>query len=125
MLKKTLTLLLLPLLLGGCAATITNLTPKQQIRNPDNLYQVELAFSSHQQALRWDSIKPQIVVGQEYYPMRLTRLMTNRWEGMIPVPPGTTLLQYHYKVDYLVNKFGPPQPDSARSPEYTLRILDQ
>lgn len=124
MLKKTLTLFLLPLLLGGCAATITNLTPKQQVRNADNLYMVEAAFHCRQQAMRWDSIKPQIVVGQNTYPMRPTLMMTNRWEGLIPVPPGTSLIQYHYKFDYLVNVFGPPEPDSARSQEYTLRILD-
>ena len=126
MLKKMLLLALAPLLLGGCAATLTNLTPKQQIRTADNLYRVEVAMDSRQQAMRWESIKPQVVVGQEMYPMRPTPLMTNRWEGMIPVPAGTSIIQYRYKVEFLVNTFGgPPQPDSASSQEYTLRIVDQ
>jgi hypothetical protein len=125
MLKKTLILLLLPLLFAGCAATLTNLTPKQQTRNPENLYPVEVALSSRQQALKWDSIKPQIVVGNDFYPMRATPLMTNRWEGMIPVPAGTSIVRYRYKFDYHVNHFGGPLPDSAMSPEYTLRIQEQ
>jgi hypothetical protein len=125
MFKKLLPLLFVPLLLGGCTATITNLTPKQQIRNANNLYPVEVALSSRQQTMRWNSIKPQIVVGSEFYPMRPTPLMTNRWEGLVPVPAGTRSVQYHYKLDYLENAFGPPKPSSASSPEYLLRILDQ
>lgn len=126
MLKRILTLSLLPLLLGGCTAVMTNLTPKQQFRTADNLYRVEVALASRQQALRWESVKPKIIVGHEMYDMRPTPLMTNRWEGMIPVPAGTSAIQYRYKFEYLVNTFGgPPQPDSASSQEYTLRILDQ
>ncbi len=109
--------------MGGCAATFTNLTPKQQFANSNNLYQVEVAFNSRQQSLRWDSIKPQIVVGSQSYPMRPTAMMSNRWEGLIPVPPGTSMVHYQYKFDYLNNAFGPPQPDSARSREYTLQIV--
>ena len=125
MLKKILPLLVLPLLMGGCAATLTNLTPQQQIRNSNNLYPVEVALASHQQTMRWDSIRPQIVVGSEVYPMRQTPLMTNRWEGLIPVPAGTSSVRFHYKFDFLANAFGPPQPDSAVSQEYSLRIIDQ
>src|SRR5262249_7320593 len=83
MLKKFLTASLLPLLVcaSGCTALMTNLTPQVQERNPNNLYPVEVALQSRQQTLRWESIKPQIVVGTEFYPMRPTLLMTNRWEG--------------------------------------------
>jgi hypothetical protein len=126
MLKK-----LLPLsfaaLLAGCSTpcTITNLTPLQQVRNTNNLYTVEASIASRQQTLRWRSIRPQIVVGTEYYPMRPTPMMTNRWEGLLPVPAGTTLTHYQYKFDFDYNAFGKPRPDSATSREYTLRILEQ
>jgi hypothetical protein len=125
MLKKILPLLVLPFLLGGCAATFTNLTPKQQVAKPDNLYPVEVAFISREQTLRWDSIKPQIMANGEFYPMRPTPLMTNRWEGLIPAPAGTSIIRYRYKFDYQKNAFGPAQPDNALSPEYTLKILNQ
>jgi hypothetical protein len=125
MAKKFLPLLLLPLLFCGCAATLTNLTPQQQVRNESNLYPVEVAFASTQQSLRWESIRPQIVVGNDVHPMRPTPLMTNRWEGLIPVPRGVNSVRYHYKFDFLNNAFGPPEPNSASSREYTLTILDQ
>ena len=125
MLKRFLPVLILPLLLAGCATTFTNLTPRQQPRNTNNLYQVEVALNTRQASLLWDTIKPQIVVGDNAYPMRPTALLTNRWEGLVPVPSSTSLIHYHYKFDYQDRAFGHPQPDSASSPEYSLRILDQ
>ncbi len=124
MLKRFLPILFAPLLLAGCTSTFTNLTPVHQTRNANNLYPVEVAMVSRQQTLRWDSIKPQILVGNEAYPMRPTTLMTNRWEGLIPVPAGTSLVHYRYKFDFDYNAFGQPKPDSALSPEYTLQIRE-
>src|SRR5438132_11799552 len=93
-------LLVMPLLLAGCTATFTNLTPQRQSRNPNNLYPVEVALNSRQQTMRWESIRPQIVVGEKFFPMRPTLLMTNRWEGLVPVPVGTNITHYRYKFDY-------------------------
>ncbi len=124
MLKKFLPLLLLPLVLAGCATTFTNLTPLQQPRNQNNLYPLEVALDTRQQSLRWESIRPQIMVGNDFYPMRTTRMMTNRWEGLIPVPAGTSLVHYRYKFDFDYNALGKPKQDSALSPEYTLHIVN-
>jgi hypothetical protein len=125
MMKKFLPLLAAPLLLAGCNATFTNLTPHQQTRSTNNLYRVEVALASRQQSLRWDSIQPKIVVGTDSYPMRVTPLMTNRFEGLVPVPATSSLIRYHYKFDFNYNAMGGPQPDSAVSPEYTLKVLEQ
>lgn len=113
------------LLLGaGCTATFTNLSSLHQERNGNNLYPVEVALNSRQQTMMWGTIKPQILVGNDFYPMRATPLMTNRWEGLVPVPVGTNLVHYRYKFDYNYNAMGAPRSDSALSPEYTLRILE-
>jgi hypothetical protein len=113
------------LLLAGCQATLTNLTPKEQFRNDNNLYTVEVALSSPQQSMRWESIHPQILIGADFYEMHPTPLMTNRWEGLVPVAQGTNLVHYRYKFDYKYNAVGKqPQSDSAMSQEFTLRILD-
>ena len=125
MLKRFLPLLLLPMLAGCASTTFTNLTPQQQVRNPDNQYPVEVALNSRQQTLRWDTIRPQIMVGNAYYPMRKTLLMKNRWEGFVPVPAGTNVVHYRYKFDFEYNAFGSPRTDSALSPEYTLRVLEK
>ena len=125
MLKRAISLLFAPLLLAGCTSTFTNLTPLQQSRNANNLYPVEVAMTSRQQTLRWDTIKPQLVVGNDVYPMRPTALMTNRWEGLVPVPPGTSLVHYRYKFDFDYSAMGHPKSDSALSPEYTLRVNEQ
>ena len=116
MTKKFLPVLCLPLLLAGCATPITNLTPLQQPRNANNLYPVEVALDSNQQSIRWDTIEPHILVGNESYPMRGTLLMTNRWEGLVPVPPGESAITYRYKFDYECNSFGKPKAESRISP---------
>jgi hypothetical protein len=126
MIWKKLMLLLPVLLMTGCAATFTGLTPLQQPRNPNNLYPVEVIFDSQQQSLRWDSVQPYVLVGSELYPMRPVPMMPNRWEGLVPVPAGTNNINYRFKFDYLYNNFGTePKPNSAFSPLYNLKILDQ
>ena len=125
MLKKFLAVLPV-LLLTGCAATFTHLTPLQQPRNPDNQYPVEVAFSSSQQSLRWNSIQAYVLVNGVLHPLRPVPMMQNRWDGFVPVPPGEKSVSYRFKLDYLRNTFGqPPKPDSAISPAYKLTIIDQ
>ena len=124
MMKKFLPVLLLPMLLAGCAQ-FTNLSPRQQPRNANNLYPVEVAFNSKQQSLLWETIQPAVVVGVESYPLQRTVLMGNRWEGLIPVPAGSGGLEYQFKFDFKYNEFGQvPQPDSAISKKYSLRIIE-
>ena len=124
MFKRFLPLICLPLLLTACNATLTNLTPQRQERSTNNFYLVEVALASRQQTLRWESIKPQIMVGTQYYPMHPTLLMTNRWEGFVPVPAGSRAVHYRYKFDFNYNAMGSPRADSALSPEYTLQIVE-
>ena len=124
MLKKLLPILSLTLLAAGCATTFTNLTPQTQFRNANNLYPVEVALDTRQATLRWDTIRPQIVVGTEFYTMRPTLLMTNRWEGFVPVPAGTNIVHYRYKFDFNYNAIGQAKADSSMSPGYTLRIVE-
>jgi hypothetical protein len=123
--KKALPLLLAPCLLAGCGTTFTNLTAQRQMRNPNNLYPVEVALNTRQQSLRWESIQPFVVVGAERYEMRQTLLMKNRWEGLVPVPPRTNVVYYRYKFDFQYNAFGKPKTDSDSSPEYKLLILEK
>ena len=114
------------LLMTGCAATFTRLTPLEQPRNANNLYPVEVQFNSQQQSMRLDSIKPYVLVNGEPYPLRPVQMVQNRWEGLVPVPAGASTATFRFKFDYLYNNVGTdPKPDSALSPEYKLRIVGQ
>lgn len=117
-------LLVLPaFLITGCAGTFTNLTALQQTRNANNLYPVEVAFTSPETSMRWESIHPYLLVNGQLYDMHQTPLMTNRWEGYVPASPMDTTVTYRYKFDYLYNDFGPkPKPSSTYSPAYHLDI---
>jgi len=125
MLKKFLAVLPL-VLLTGCATTFTRLTPLEQPRNSNNLYPVEVILNSSQQSLRWESIQPYVLVNGVLSPMRQVPMMQNRWDGFVPVPPGTNSVSYRFKFDYLYNVMGaPPKPNSVSSPVYKLTIIDQ
>jgi hypothetical protein len=115
------------LLLAGCTTpTFTRMTPSIQPRNTDNLYPVEVAFDSQQQSLRWDSIKSYVLVNGQSFPLRQVPIVRNRWEGLIPVPATVDTVNYRFKFDYLYNAFGKqPQPDSAWSKIYSLKIIEQ
>jgi hypothetical protein len=116
-------LLVLPaLIITGCAGTFTNLTPLEQTRNANNLYQVEVAFTSPQETMRWDSIRPYLLVNGQLYDMHPTPMVTNRWEGFVPATPMENTVTYRYKFDYMANDFGKPKPTSAYSPAYHLTI---
>jgi hypothetical protein len=114
------------LLLTGCAATFTRLSPLQQPRSSNNLYPVEVAFNSQQQSLRWESIQPYVLVNGESYPLRPVPLVENRWEGFVPVPPGINSVDYRFKFDYKYNAVGSkPKPSSSYSAAYRLTIIDR
>jgi len=114
------------LLLTGCAAQFTRLTPLQQPRNPNNLYPVEVAFNSQQQSLRWETIQPYVIADGQSYPLRQVALVQNRWEGFVPVPPGVNAVNYRFKFDYKYNAVGSgPKANSSFSPVYKLTIVDQ
>ena len=121
------TILALGLLASGCATTtITNLTARQTFRSDKDLYSVEVALSSRQQTLRWQTIKAYAVMDNNTYTMRLTPLMTNRWETLIQVPAGKTAADFRFKFDYMYDAFGSPgKLDSLLSPVYHLQILDK
>lgn len=127
MLKKFLPFLPVLLLAGCTTPTFTRLTPVEQPRNADNLYPVEVAFDSTQQSLRWDSIQPFVLIkGGQPLPLRPVPMVRNRWEGLIPVPPGVNTVNYRFKFDYLYNNFGTaPKPNSVSSEVYTLKVLGQ
>ncbi|HEX3626970.1 MAG TPA: hypothetical protein VH280_16290 [Verrucomicrobiae bacterium] len=122
---KNLLLALPAIVVTGCAGTFTNLTPLEQARNANNLYPVEVAFTSPETVLRWDSIHPYVLVNGQLYDMHATPLMTNRWEGFVPATPGGNTISYRYKFDYKYNDFSShPKPSSAFSPAYNLEIVE-
>jgi hypothetical protein len=57
--------------------------------------------------------------------MRPTPLMTNRWEGLVPVPANKNWIYYQYKFDYNYNAFGKPKSGTLVSDEYAIRIQDK
>ncbi len=126
MLNRWFALALLPLLFAGCTTNkITNLTPKIAPRNADGLYPVEARWDSNQRSVRPDTIKAQVVVGTDFYPLQRTPLTQNRWEGVVPLSPGQRFLTYHFKFNYLYDSIPIARPDSKLSQTYQLEVTDK
>ena len=116
--------LALVLLCAGCSS-ITNLTASRQYRNKNNLYVVEAAFSSNQQSLIEQSIRPKVIVGADEFPMEPVPVVTGRWQAYVPVPPDQKSVRYHFKFDYDYNSFPIHRSDSRLSQEYKLTVTDR
>jgi hypothetical protein len=113
----------LALVLTGCATSrITNLTTTRQPRNASGVYPVEFVWDSNQQSIIDSSIKPYVVIGFDFYPMRPALNIRNRWETVIPVAADKNSVVYHFKVDYQYRAFGKPEKSSKLSPSYRLDI---
>lgn len=127
--KRFLAVAVLGLVFAGCTAmtsiNLTNLTPRQQPRNPNGLYPVEVAWDSNQQNIVQDSIKGYVVVGEVAYPMERQAVLTNRWETFLPVPADKTTVNYQFKFDYLYKDIPIRKPGSRRSAPAQLEILDR
>ena len=109
----------------GCkTAAITNLTPSQVPRDPNGEYRFEVAWERIQQNVRPQSVKPNLVVGMQEYPMTESPVATNRWEANVILPAGTDHVTYFYKFNYEYAGFLDVKKSNTRSQEYRLKILE-
>ena len=121
--RHFLTCALLAWVVAGCSTSkVTNLTPTREVRVPNNLYLVEYQWNTQDPTIRSETITPYVVAGFDFYSMRRTPKMTNRWEAYIPVPANQKSINYHFKVDYDYNSFGKTRKGSQLSPEYKLQV---
>ena len=113
------------LVFSGCTTTITNLTPSQLQRDPNNLYPFEVGFDTKQKVVREQSLRPFVMIGTELYPMQPAPMLKNRWEAQVPIPASTNYVYYRFKFDYDYDRIGKPGESSRLSPTYQLEIVDK
>lgn len=113
------------LVLTGCSTTITNLTPSNLQRNPNNLYPFEVQFKTAQKSIRENTIQPFVVVGPDTYAMQPVKMLKNRWEAQVPVAATNNFIYYRYKFDYKYDRIPAPGESSRLSPTYQLEIVDK
>jgi hypothetical protein len=111
--------------LCGCSTTISNLTPSQHPRNPNNLYPFEVTFDTNQKTVREQTLKPYVMIGTQLYPMQPAPMLKNRWEAQVPIGANTNHVYYRYKFDYEYDRIPTPGEGSRLSPTYQLEIVDK
>lgn len=124
--KQFLSLTLLCLLFTGCASTsLTNLTPRQQTRNANGLYPVEVMWDSRQATVVTNTIKGFVVVGENAYPMQRSPMLANRWETVLPVPADKDTVNYRYRFDYEYLQIPARRGGNVWSAPFQMQILDR
>jgi len=121
---KVLPAVLIGALLCACASTITNISVSRQKRNSTGMYPVEAAWDTRQATVIPGTLQAFVKVGFDTYPMRPVLGMTNRWEGVIPVPPDKPFVTYFIRFDYEVKTFKGTRKESKLSSGYRLEIID-
>lgn len=121
LLKKLTPLCAIALMVTGCSS-VTNLTPRNYTRKPDNLYHFEMQVDSRQQSIRWETVKPFVKIGSEEIPMERTHRMSNRWEASIPLSDKESIIYYKYKVYFEFDDFGPRGKDTIVSGTYKVEL---
>lgn len=120
--RKALLFCLLPLAVAGCSTTITNLTPRQFQRNAENMYPVEVIFKSNVRAIKKNTIRPYVQIGDDNYLMRRTAVVQDRWETLVPVPADQSVSNYRIKIDYREKRGEESTPNSSLSEPYQIQI---
>lgn len=108
--------------MGCTSSSLVNLTPTRQPRNDTGLYLVEAEWRSNQRSINYDTLAPKVIVGTNIYPMRQTKLLTNRWEAVIPVGQDQKLANYYYKFDFQYTTLPTRKNDCLVSQPYQLEI---
>jgi hypothetical protein len=108
---------------AGCAGSRnTNLTPRTLPATPESSYLFETTFDSRRRGVDPASAKAWVMLGQELYPMQRVPNTENRFEALVPLPPGQTYWPYKYKFEYEYPSTLSRERNSTWSQEYRLVV---
>lgn len=113
-------------LAAGCSSQVSNLTPSALPREQTGLYHFEAEWTTNQRSvgLRSADTRAFVVMDQVAHPMERVPGMTNRWEAQVPLPKTRNPVFYFYKWEYGMAGFGRVNPNSIRSPQYRLEVVE-
>ncbi len=90
----------LALLLGGCTSTIVNMTSDTVAENPSSIYTITARVKPNETELVKGSLKVQIVIDGQIFPMQASSLGDGLYEFDYHMPAGRTEATYYLLVNY-------------------------
>ena len=87
-------------LLGGCASTLTNLTPLNIPENPSSIYTFSVATKIWQSNIDKDSVKTTIIINGQEQKMKLSNIGDNVYEFDFNMPRDMNEVGYYYVLEY-------------------------
>jgi len=111
-------------LLSGCDnVVLTNLTPASLPENPSQIYTITLRATPKSSYVVSGSIKPQIVIDGQNYPMSKSSLADGIYEFDYQLPAGREELAYYFLVGYELENNGSRSPGEAYTEVTHARIV--
>ncbi len=87
-------------LLGGCATTLTNLTPLNIPENPSSIYTFSVAAKIWQSNIDKDSIKTTIIINGQEQEMKLSDISNTIYDFDFKMPRDMNEVGYYYLLEY-------------------------
>ena len=111
-------------LLSGCDnVVLTNLTPASLPENPSQIYTITLRATPKSSYVVSGSIKPQIVIDGQNYPMNKSSLADGIYEFDYQLPAGREELAYYFLVSYEIENNGTRTAGEAYTEVTHARIV--
>jgi hypothetical protein len=114
--------------LAGCAevsttkVSNTNLTPRTIPTDAGSTYLFETTFESIRRSVDPSSVKAWVMLETQLYPMARVPNTLDRFEALVPLPPGKTYLVYKYKFEFSYPGLGTHEVNSDWSQEYRMVV---
>lgn len=123
--KKFVSLVVLSVVVAGCAPNYVNLTPRTVPPTPVNVYPFEVQWNSPRRGANNANVTASVVIGTNFFSMTRVPNTTDRWEARAPLPAGQSVVTYYYKFDYDYPGLPKRIEASDRSMEYTITLPAQ
>jgi hypothetical protein len=112
--------------IAGCTGSKNvNLTPRRLPATASSTYLFETTFDTRRRGADPESVIAWVDVDATLYPMNRVPNTVNRFEAMVPLPPGKTYVPYKYKFEFAYPGVRDRQRNSTWSPEYRLIVPQQ
>ncbi len=115
----------LALLLGGCTSTIVNMTADTVAENPSQIYTVTARVKPNQTELVKGSLKVQIVIDGQIFPMSPSALGDGLFEFEYHMPAGRTEATYYLLVNYAAERSNMVIPVEEYSELRTIKLTNR
>jgi len=108
--------------LGGCGATLVNLTAANQSQNPSGIYTLQTEVDIQDRAVVQDTVQLSVVIGKETVPMVKGQISDKIWSCDYKLPEKYDKAHFYYVATYQVLHARLLKPRRVKSQLYRFQL---